>query len=199
MSRLLVDDVTKTDARALLNVNKMATISDIVAPSNEYIYASGANELTVVEGCVIAVGGAGIFKTANTILTAANLDAGSAFAVGKDYYVYICDSRIDSADEKYVISLNSTYPTGWNATNSRKIGGFHYGRCRKVDSNLQPLNGSSVIFGTGWESCALFSFSCGCVKHLFILAALIPSQQLYSVALLPLRRLVCLFLPADAR
>ena len=54
MSRLLVDDVTKTDARALLNVNKMATISDIVAPSNEYIYASGANELTVVEGCVIA-------------------------------------------------------------------------------------------------------------------------------------------------
>ena len=85
----------------------MATISDIVAPSNEYIYASGANELTVVEGCVIAVGGAGIFKTANTILTAANLDAGSAFAVGKDYYVYICDSRIDSADEKYVISLNS--------------------------------------------------------------------------------------------
>ena len=38
MSRLLVDDVTKTDARALLNVNKMATISDIVAPSNEYIY-----------------------------------------------------------------------------------------------------------------------------------------------------------------
>lgn len=98
------------------------------------------------------MGGAGIFKTANTILTAANLDAGSAFAVGKDYYVYICDSRIDSADEKYVISLNSTYPTGWNATNSRKIGGFHYGRCRKVDSNLQPLNGSSVIFGTGWES-----------------------------------------------
>ena len=81
-----------------------------------------------------------------------NLDAGSAFTVGKDYYVYICDSRIDSADEKYVISLNSTYPTGWNATNSRKIGGFHYGRCRKVDSNLQPLNGSSVIFGTGWES-----------------------------------------------
>lgn len=31
MSRLLVDDVTKTDRRALLNVNKMATISDIVA------------------------------------------------------------------------------------------------------------------------------------------------------------------------
>ena len=75
MSRLLVDDVTKTDARALLNVNKMATISDIVAPSNEYIYASGANELTVVEGCVIAVGGAGIFKTITYISATAELTA----------------------------------------------------------------------------------------------------------------------------
>lgn len=148
----MVDDVTKTDARALLNVNKMAMISDIVAPSNEYLYASGANTLDVVEGCVIAVGGAGIFKTASTTLTVANLDIGSAFAVGSDYYVYICDSRINGEDERYMISLNSTYPNGWNASNSRKIGGFHYGRCRKVDGNLQPVNGSGVIFGTGWES-----------------------------------------------
>lgn len=152
MSRLLVDDVTKTDRRALLNVNKMATISDIVAPTNQYLYASGADEITVAEGCVIAVGGAGIFETATSKLTAANLDVGSAFAVGNDYYVYICDSRLDAEDEKYVISLNSTYPNGWNASNSRKIGGFHYGRCRKVDDSLQPVNSSGVIFGTGWES-----------------------------------------------
>ena len=152
MSRLLVDDVTKTDRRALLNVNKMATISDIVAPTNQYLYASGADEITVAEGCVIAVGGAGIFETAASKLTAANMDVGSAFAVGNDYYVYICDSRLDVEDEKYVISLNSTYPNGWNASNSRKIGGFHYGRCRKVDNNLQPVNSSGVIFGTGWES-----------------------------------------------
>lgn len=152
MSRLLVDDVTKTDSRALLNVNKMATISDIVAPTSQYLYASGANELTLVDNCVIAVGGSGIFKTVNTLLNASNLDVGSAFAVGSDYYVYICDSRIDGEDEKYIISLNSTYPSGWNASNSRKIGGFHYGRCRKVDGNMQPVNGSGVIFGAGWES-----------------------------------------------
>lgn len=152
MSRLLVDDITKTDSRALLNVNKMATISDIVAPNNEYLYASGVNGLTLVDNCVIAIGGAGIFKTVNTLLNTANLDTGSAFSVGSDYYVYICDSRIDSDNERYVISLNSTYPNGWNASNSRKIGGFHYGRCRKVDSNLQPVNSSGVIFGTGWES-----------------------------------------------
>ena len=121
-----------------MNVNKMATISDIVAPTREYLRASGADELTVESGCVIAVGGAGIFKTAETKLTAANLDAGATFAVGNDYYVYICDSRVDAQDEQYVISLNSTYPSGWNASNSRKIGGFHYGRCRKVNSKRNP-------------------------------------------------------------
>ena len=152
MSRIFVDDVTKTDRRALLNVNKLATISDIVAPTSQYLYASGANEITVIEGCVIAVGGAGIFQTGNTVLNASNLDIGAAFAVGSDYYVYICDSRQDAQDEQYIISLNSTYPSGWNASNSRKIGGFHYGRCRKINDNMQPVNSSGAVFGTGWES-----------------------------------------------
>ena len=152
MSRIFVDDVTKTDRRALLNVSKLATISDIVAPTSQYLYASGANEITVIEGCVIAVGGAGIFETGNTVLNASNLDIGSAFAVGSDYYVYICDSRQDGQDEQYIISLNSTYPSGWNASNSRKIGGFHYGRCRKINDNMQPVNSSGAVFGTGWES-----------------------------------------------
>ena len=100
MSRLLVDDVTKTDRRALLNVNKLATISDIVAPTSQYLYASGADEITIVGGCVIAVGGAGIFETGNTALNTSDLDVGSAFAVGSDYYVYICDDRQDGHDEK---------------------------------------------------------------------------------------------------
>ena len=110
MSRLLVDDVTKTDRRALLNVNKMATISDIVAPKNEYLYASGANELTLLDGCVIAVGGAGIFATEATVITAGNLDVGSAFEVGKDYYVYICDTRVDAQN---VRSFLKFYVSGW--------------------------------------------------------------------------------------
>ena len=132
MSRLLVDDITKTDRRALFNVNKAALISDIVAPSKEYLICSGAQQLTVIEGCVIAIAGTGVFETEQTILTAANLDTGSSFAVGKDYYVYVCDSGNVDNDEVYKISLNSTYPSGWTALNSRKIGGFHYGKVRGV-------------------------------------------------------------------
>ena len=67
MSRLLVDDITKTDRRALFNVNKAALISDIVAPSKEYLICSGAQQLTVIEGCVIAIAGTGVFETAQTI------------------------------------------------------------------------------------------------------------------------------------
>lgn len=50
-----------------------------------------------------------------------DLDTGS-IAAGTDYYVYACDNNgvID-----YVVSANSTYPTGYTADNSRKIGGYH--------------------------------------------------------------------------
>lgn len=150
MSRYLTDDFINRDPRALLNTAKMAMLSDIVAPVREYLYATAAGELTVAADCIIALSGGGVFRTALTHLNAANLDTGS-FEVGKDYYVYLCDPG-SAGDEVYVISLNSTYPSGYNATNSRKIGGFHYGICRKVDSHLQPVNADGTVNGTGWES-----------------------------------------------
>lgn len=150
MSRYLTDDFINRDPRALLNTAKMAMLSDIVAPVREYLYTTGAGELTVAADCIIALGGGGVFKTALTHLNESNLDTGT-FTVGKDYYVYLCDPGSNN-DEIYVISLNSTYPSGYNATNSRKIGGFHYGKCRTVNSSLQPVNASGDIQGTGWES-----------------------------------------------
>jgi hypothetical protein len=150
MSRYLTDDFINRDPRALLNTAKMAMLSDIVAPVREYLYATAAGELTVAADCIIALSGGGVFRTALTHLNAANLDTGS-FEVGKDYYVYLCDPG-SAGDEVYVISLNSTYPSGYNSDTSRKIGGFHYGICRKVDSRLQPVNADGTVNGTGWES-----------------------------------------------
>lgn len=150
MSRYLTDDFINRDPRALLNTAKMAMLSDIVAPVREYLYATAAGELTVAADCIIALSGGGVFRTALTHLNAANLDTGN-FTIGKDYYVYLCDPG-NAGDEVYVISLNSTYPGGYNANTSRKIGGFHYGICRKVDSHLQPVNADGTVNGTGWES-----------------------------------------------
>ena len=128
MSRFLSNDFINKDPRAKLTVAKLANIGDLVAPTAEYLTATGLTELTVIAGCVITIGSTGVFKTDATILSTGNLDAGSVFTVGKDYYVYICDPGSEDLDEVYKISLNSTYPDGYDAETSRKIGGFHYGR-----------------------------------------------------------------------
>ncbi len=54
--------------------------------------------------------------------TEALLDTGSTFDAGKDYYLYL----VDGAGTKGLkVSLNATYPDGYDADTSRKIGGFH--------------------------------------------------------------------------
>jgi len=60
--------------------------------------------------------------------TAADMDTGSV-AAGTDYYVYACDN---SGTLVFLISAASTYPSGYNANTSRKLGGFHT-LCAAVD------------------------------------------------------------------
>lgn len=54
---------------------------------------------------------------ASTYATAAN-------RAGKDFYIYACQPTSGTVP-KIVLSANSTVPTGYTATTSRKIGGFH--------------------------------------------------------------------------
>lgn len=132
----------------------MAAVSDIVAPEKQYIQYTNKGEVTVLAGCVIAVGENAVFKTVEKALTKANLDQGADFEHGKDYYIYICDPGTNSQDEVYLISLNSTFPDGetWDDTNTRKIGGFHYGRVRNTDEHGRAINTSGSVRGSGWES-----------------------------------------------
>lgn len=53
----------------------------------------------------------------NQYVTAAN-------RAGKDFYIYACESISNDAPD-FILSANSTVPTGYTADNSRKIGGFH--------------------------------------------------------------------------
>lgn len=154
MSRLFIYDENMTDERAKITVAKMAAISDIVAPEKEYIQYSAQGAVTIMARCVIAVGENAVFKTAETVLTKANLDQGSDFVHGSDYYIYICDPGTDTQDELYLISLNSSWPDGeaWDDTNTRKIGGFHYGRVRNTDDYGRAVNASGSVRGSGWES-----------------------------------------------
>jgi len=59
--------------------------------------------------------------TDTDVSTTTDMDTGSV-AAGKDYYIYACDN---SGNLVFKISLSSSYPYGFDANNSRKIGGFH--------------------------------------------------------------------------
>lgn len=62
---------------------------------------------------------------------ASNSDGGfSSLALGDDICVYAVQDG--SGIAQWVASKNSTVPIGYTADNSRKIGGFHYGRWRPL-------------------------------------------------------------------
>lgn len=67
----------------------------------------------------------------------------SSNRAGKDFYIYACQPTGETeTTPKIVLSANSTVPVGYNADNSRKIGGFHC-ECADIgdtgDTN-HPLN-----------------------------------------------------------
>ena len=71
----------------------------------------------------IRVGSAVLYVDDDVQLTWTDLDTGSEQS-GKNYFVYACIPA--SGDTPvFKISLNSSYPQGYDANNSRKIGGFH--------------------------------------------------------------------------
>ena len=153
MPRLFVNDVTRRDPRALITTEKLARISSISAPDNQYLYASGDNQITLLAGCMVTTNSGAMFEIdTNAILGPAALDTGSAFAVGTDYHIYICDTGDNADDAVILISSNATAPVGYNSLTARKIGGFHYGGIRAVNATLDPINSGGVVMGTGWES-----------------------------------------------
>ena len=60
---------------------------------------------------------------ANVDLSEADLDVGSSFAISTTYYIYGCHP-VSGIIPLFKISLAPNYPSGWDASNSRKIGGF---------------------------------------------------------------------------
>lgn len=152
MPRLMRDDPTRQNPLALLTTAKIAACTDATYPVKDYIRVSGDATLRIEPDCVFSVGErnpTSIFVTNETIINASHIDNSLPFMMGRDYYIYICDNSTD--DEVFRISLNTTFPQGFNASNSRKIGGFHYGRCRRVNNRLEPINGVSAVRGAGWE------------------------------------------------
>ena len=64
---------------------------------------------------------------------------------GKDFYIYACQPSSGTIPT-LILSANSTVPTGYTATNSRKIGGFH---CECLDVGTVTDENSMNGYATG--------------------------------------------------
>lgn len=81
---------------------------------------TGADALSVKAGLSVLVATTMVsFATATAITMPSH-------TIGTDYYIYVCTDGTIRAD------ANSSAPTGYNTGNSRKIGGYHYGRVRNT-------------------------------------------------------------------
>jgi hypothetical protein len=72
---------------------------------------------------------------------------------GKDFYYYACIQP--GTVPKILLSANSTYPTGYTANNSRKIGGFHAmpGACVNLPSEhpYKDFEAGAIHFNSIWD------------------------------------------------
>ena len=105
-------------------------------------YSTAANRYTILTPNKLSVdiNGTVYFLTAQAeidLSSAANWDTTSptnyttaANRAGKDFYIYAC-VPVSGSSPKIVLSANSTTPSGYTSSNSRKIGGFH-GLCVAV-------------------------------------------------------------------
>jgi len=140
-----------------LNADNMHEVHpSINVAETPFIVAKSASELTIKADSAIKIINSGVHKVFQKssdvdVNVSTNLDTGSLQA-GKDYYVYLCDEGAGTAS--IVISLNSTYPTGYTADNSRKIGGFHT-LCADVGTigghTLTGYTNKSILPASVWD------------------------------------------------
>jgi len=94
----------------------------------------GTGDTLNLPGGMVNIGGNGMGYTlapqANWNPESNNDGSFTTMALGDDIYLYAVQHA--SGVAQIVASKNSTVPTGYTSDNSRKIGGFHYGRVRAI-------------------------------------------------------------------
>lgn len=115
-------------ARENMGLTEAGTTQLIIASSPRWykrpnLPTVAKTSVTIHANTQVNIGNAGYISTTDTTLQLSTVGEAAARA-GKDVYIYACKPTSGS-EPVFVLSLNSTVPTGYNAQNSRKIGGFH--------------------------------------------------------------------------
>lgn len=91
--------------------------------NRDELFTTNKTTVTIPKDLKININGNCYISTINKSLQLSTVDT-SANLAGKDVYIYACEPT-SGTEPIFVLSLNSTVPTGYTANNSRKIGGFH--------------------------------------------------------------------------
>lgn len=123
MSNTLLDITTNLKDK----IDERLTMALMIASSPSWykrdtLFTSDKTSVTIPSGLQVCIGGNGyISKSAKTLNLA---DFSLSNQAGKDIYIYAC-APSSGTEPVFVLSANSTVPSGYSASNSRKIGGFH--------------------------------------------------------------------------
>lgn len=110
------------------------------------LFTPNKTNITVPKMLTVVIGDKTYTNTTDKTLQTSSVDTLTNLA-GKDVYIYACVPN-SGTEPVFVLSLNSTVPTGYTADNSRKIGGFHC-LCLNVGAltNVEPVTGATVDHG----------------------------------------------------
>lgn len=152
----------QNEAPYLLDADNLHRMSpSLNAMASPFLVATGVRALLINPHTDIKIVNSNVHKVfesgaAGVALTWADalLDTGSV-GNGKDYNLYLCDNANGTAD--VIASLNSTYPAGYTAESSRKIGGFH-----TLCATVGTISGHSL---TGFVAGDILPNSVWCLSH----------------------------------
>ena len=134
--------------------NKINEVINIVVGSTSWyqrdsMFTTAKRSVTVPAGTQVTINGK--FYVTETPKTVSLPSVGN----GKDVYLYACESS--TREPTFVISANSTVPDGYNAQNSRKIGGFH-----TLCADVGNISGHSL---SGYVAGDIIPYSAWDLKH----------------------------------
>lgn len=170
MTKEITDGTAKFVVRSLGGTQHFDTIyaAEIISRSfaalpvcymRDSCFSGAKTTLTIPSHLYVNVGNLGFIKEDSSTIDIASADvwddstyATAANRKGKDFYIYACQT--DTSVPKIVLSANSTVPTGYTATNSRKVGGFHC-ECADVGTiSGHPLSGyvaGDILPASVWD------------------------------------------------
>ena len=105
--------------------------------------------VTIPAGTAYMISGTFYEVTENTNV---DITIAAATRAGKDLYLYAVETN--DGTPSFLISANSTYPDGYTAVNTRKLGGFHC-LCNSVGTiaghELSGYSTGDIIPGSVWD------------------------------------------------